>query len=234
MTTTLKVILISAAVVIVGGLAGYAYITQPVPEPSSLVSDSTPDASAGSNDTADSAGSPETLKLALTQESVAEFRLNEVLRGTPTLVIGTTNAVSGNVNVTLSPAQIVLGDIRINARTFKTDSEQRNGAIVRMIFQSDKPENEYIVFKNISFTGLPAEIIPGTPFTFTASGDLTISGQTRKTVFTGQGSIKSDNSFVGNATSTVTYGNWGISVPNLPFLANVEKQTVLTLNFVAR
>jgi len=62
--------------------------------------------------------------------STASFQIDEVLRGQPSTVVGTTDQVVGQVAVDLADlGAIQFSDVVINARTFATDAEQRNRAI---------------------------------------------------------------------------------------------------------
>lgn len=229
MTTTSKVIV--SIIVLAAAAAGIYYfvITRPVP-----VSDET--AQARITETVSETQAPSAArKLAVVPaESSASFTLNEELRGTPTKVVGTTSDVAGTVTISQDPASFAIGEILINAQTFKTDSDQRNGAIARMILESTKEENKFISFKATNVAGLPLTLTPGAEFPFTVSGNLTIKGVTKPVIWNATGTWGADGSLAGSATTTVTYGDYGVKVPDLPFLANVEKDAVLTFSFVAR
>ncbi|MCK9361170.1 YceI family protein [Patescibacteria group bacterium] len=169
------------------------------------------------------------------QASKAEFTLNEVLRGEPKTVVGTTNNVSGEIAVDPEHTdQARIGTIRINARTFKTDSEQRNRAIVRMIFKSEDDANEFIEFTPTQIVGVPTSTKAGEEFAFIVTGDLTISGVTKSTTFEGKGQFVSDTEIKGALETMVHYGDFNLAVPNLPFLANVDQDVKLLFEFVAK
>lgn len=170
----------------------------------------------------------------VSEESTAQFTLNEDLRGKPTKVVGVTHDIGGSFSVIQNPAALTIGEIKVNARTLKTDNDQRNGAIGRMILKSEDPANEFVVFKPASVTGLPATIETGVEFPFSVIGDLTIKGITKPVTFTGTGTVNADGSFTGGAKTIVTHSDYDISIPNLPFLANVDKQTELSVAVVAR
>ncbi len=166
-------------------------------------------------------------------ESQVRFSLNEKLNGKPVLVIGTTNAIEGNISI--DPLGIVsIGAIRIDARTFKTDNERRNGAIVRMILKSDQSGNEYITFKPTTIGEVPEKIIQNTPFSYTITGDLSIQKTTREVTFEATSVLKDDGSFTGTAKTTLDYTAFGITVPELSFLADVEEKTMLEIAITAR
>ncbi len=160
--------------------------------------------------------------------------LIEDLRGEPVTVVGTTADVTGEVTVDRAKlSQASIGTIRINARTFVTDSEQRNNAIRRLILKTEDDKNEFITFTATSIDGLPTSAEVGKQFPFSATGDLTVSGQTRKITFEGKAMFVSDDEISGAVQTMVHYPDFGISVPKLPFLANVHEDVMLRLDFVA-
>lgn len=167
-------------------------------------------------------------------QSTAEFQINEELRGEPKLVIGTTSQIAGEALIKQSEGvtTITIGEVKVNARTLKTDSEQRNGALARAILKSEDPENEFITFKPTTTISEPMRYT-GSNFEFSITGDLTIRGVTKSVTFTGTGKVV-DSVFSGTAQSVVTYADFGISIPNVPFVANVDKTTTLVVKFVAK
>lgn len=167
--------------------------------------------------------------------TTATFTLNEVLRGEPKTVVGTTNDVSGEIALDRQNLEEVrIGTIRINARTFKTDNEQRNRAIVRMIFKSEDDANEFIEFKPTKVTINATSTANGQLFPFSVTGDLAISGAKRPAAFEGKAQFISDTELLGSVETTLRYSDYGLSVPQLPFLANVDELVKLRLDFVAK
>ncbi len=212
---------IAIIVIALGAFAIYSYAVRPTKAPTETANEETGTAT-------DSAFHFDTKK------TVASFTLNEVLRGTPTVVVGTTSDMSGSFTAdrqALASAQ--LSEIKINARTFVTDSEQRNNAIRRFILKTEDDANEFIVFKPTEIKGLPEHANLGQSITFQISGDLTIAGVTKPVTFTGVMSFTTDNTLEGKAQTTVHYPDFGITVPDLPFLANVDKDTLLKIDFTA-
>ncbi len=225
MTTNAKLSL-GALIVAAAGIGLYFYLNRPV--------ESTP-GQVQTDVTHLETTSPDSKQLHIvSKESTVEFKLDEDLRGTRITVVGTTNEIAGDIAVQVNPGKVEIGEIKIDARTLKTDSEQRNGAIARFILKSEDPANQYIVFKPTVVEGVPATITPDQEFTAKITGDLTIRGVTKPVTFDGKGTYKADGSFVGTASTVVVYGDFGAVVPDLPFLANVEKSTTLTVNIVAR
>lgn len=223
MQKTVQSVLIAIVVLALAAAGAYAYVVRPTKAPSQ---------NAGSMEqpVPSAAGAYQIVPA----RSTASFSLQEDLRGERITVTGVTSDVSGEVNADRNNlAAASIGTIRINARTFVTDSEQRNNAIRRLILKTEDDANEFIEFKPSSITGLPASVEIGQSFPLEVTGDLTVSGTTKSVKFTGTAAFVSDNELSGSAQTLMHYPDFGISVPNLPFLANVEQDVTLKLEFVA-
>lgn len=168
------------------------------------------------------------------EESLARFTLDEVLRGEPTTVVGVTDHVSGEIALDRSKLdEARIGTIRINARTFVTDSEQRNRAIVRLIFRSETDAHEFIEFTPTRIANVPREAENGTVFPMDIEGDLRISGITHAVAFQGFARFVSDDRLEGSVETVLRYAEFGLTIPQLPFLANVDEEVKLAFDFVA-
>lgn len=168
-------------------------------------------------------------------ESKAEFSLNEVLRGVPTLVVGTSSEITGNITVhTASPAKIEIGEIKLDARTLVTDNPMRNNNIENLILKSNEPQNQFIVFEPTSVTGVPNVLISKQEFPVKILGDLTISGVTKPMTFDGKVTYSDDGILVGSASTDLTYENFGLTLPNFPFFSNVDKVAKLNISLTAK
>jgi polyisoprenoid-binding protein YceI len=165
-------------------------------------------------------------------ESQAKFTLNEVLAGQPKTVVGTTNQVAGELAISaadLSSAKI--GVITVNARTFATDSEDRDRSIKNIILDTDT--YELITFKPTAITGLSGSGAPGTPYAFQIAGNLTIRDKTVPVVFQATVTAESATRLSGTATTTINRGDFGLVIPSVPGVADVSEQVQLTIIFVA-
>jgi polyisoprenoid-binding protein YceI len=164
--------------------------------------------------------------------SSAEFVIDEVLRGSPKTVVGTTNQVAGQIAADLKDLDAAqVGTITIDARTLTTDADGRNRMLQNQILQTG--EHEYITFTPKQMVGLPETATVGQSFTFQMVGDLTIRGTTREATFDVAVTPTADNRLEGSAFTTVRYADWGVSIPQVPSVAGVEDQVDLKLNFVA-
>ena len=221
-------IMVLVLLLILLAIGSYIYITRPASAPSADIN-SKIESSTSTNSQA--------IKLTIDQaQSKAEFSLNEELRGVPTLIIGTTNQIAGEIIInTTNPSQSQIGQIVVNARTLKTDSEKRDGAIARLILKSEDPANEFIIFQPTNTTGLPTTAIaPNQELNFQITGNLTIKGVTKPVAFTAKAKLGTNNVLTGSAETTLTYADFGVSVPNFDFLANVDKTVKLKISLVAK
>ena len=127
-----------------------------------------------------------------------------------------------------------MGDIKINARTFKTDNNRRDSAIARFILKTENPENEIIIFKTTEISGMPKEIKMGEEFIFKIKGELKISGVAREIVFDAKTKLVSEKELTGSATATILYKDFGLSIPQVPSVASVEDQVILKAEIIVR
>jgi polyisoprenoid-binding protein YceI len=167
-----------------------------------------------------------------TENSKASFTVDEVLRGAPFTVVGTTDQVAGQIAFDPSnPSAAQLGTITINARTLAIDDSSRDRALGNQILSTST--YEYITFTPMSLSGLPSSVTVGEPFSFEATGDLTIKDVIRTATFDVTVVPTTDGQLQGTATTTIQYADWGVSIPSVPFVASVDKEVALQLDFAA-
>jgi len=228
-----KVLAASGAAVIVAasafGVGAYSYLrpTAPASGPVEVV----PITTMSAND-ASAFEDGSTLYAIESGASEATFTIDEVLRGSPKTVVGTTDQVSGQIAFDPSdPGSLQVGTILIDARTLQTDDSSRTRVLNNQIL--DTSQYEYISLTPTSLSGLPESVSVGVPFTFALTGDLTIRDTTRPATFDVTAMLGEDGTLTGTATSTIQYADWGLSIPSVPFVASVGDQVVLGLAFNA-
>ncbi len=167
-------------------------------------------------------------------DSEVRFELDEELFGSPKHVVGTTDQVAGDIIIDFdNPANSQVGVIRINARTFVTDNDFRNRAIRGQILQSSSDEYEYIEFTPSALEGLPTSGETGTAYEFTIVGDLQIRDVVQPVTFTATATLVDETRLEGSATTTVLRTDFGLQIPDVPSVANVTDEVLLTIEFVA-
>jgi len=169
-------------------------------------------------------------------ESRASFALEEDLRGQRITVVGSTQDIAGTVTVDLAqPSAARIGTILINARSLQTDNSMRDRAIRSRILYSAQDENEFIVFEARELGNFSADsVAPGEELRFDISGDLTVSGTTRRVSFAAEVRLESETALRGNASVTLRHSDFGLVIPDVPSVANVSDEVRLRLEFVAR
>ncbi len=165
-------------------------------------------------------------------ESEVRFKVDEVLRGEPKTVVGITNQVAGNIALDpTNPGNSQVGVIRINARTLKTDNDRRNQTINNRILQTE--QFEFIEFAPTALEGFSGEVSIGETVTFQIKGDLTIRDVTKPVTFEVTATPISDTRLEANAKSTLRHKDFGLAIPNVPFVADVSDEVQLEFDFVA-
>lgn len=165
-------------------------------------------------------------------QSEARFLINEVLNGADKTVVGVSNAVAAQIVIDpASPADVQVGTVQVNARTFITDSGSRNRAIQNLILQTNV--YEFVTFTPTAYSGLPASIAVGDTFSFQITGDLTIRDITNPVTFDVTVTVESDSRISGLATTTIDRPSYDLQIPSVPQVASVEQTLILELEFVA-
>ena len=185
--------------------------------------------------TAETAGAPAALFALVQGESSVSFELDEDMRGQRITVVGTTPDVAGQIAVNFeNPSASEVGEIRFNLRTLATNNDFRNRAIRGQILQSAQDQFEFGSFTPTAITGLPnGPIEPGQSVTFQITGDLTLKDISNPVTFDVTLSEVGEDRLVGQATATVNRTDWGLTIPSVQQVANVEEEVVLTINLVA-
>ncbi len=165
-------------------------------------------------------------------QSQVRFELDEDLRGQRITVVGTTNQVAGELSV--DPADLTatqVGVLQINARTLATDNNFRNRAIQNEIL--DTGAFEFITFTPTAVDGLPSGAAVGDEVTFTITGDLTIRDITAPATFDVAATLVSADQIAGTAGTVINRSDFGLTIPSVPNVANVEEEVELYIDFVA-
>ena len=229
MVRGVRIAIAMVAVVAIFSIGAFLYLTRGVATPSIAVQDSVAEISS-----ADASANQVVYRISQADSKV-EYNIAEVLNGADKTVVGTTTQVAGDILLDLSdPSQSQIGDISIDASTFATDDTRRDNSVARFILQSETAANEFITFKTTSITGLPtSSIAVGDTITFQVTGDLTISGTTKQATFDVTATLNSDDKLVGSAQTTVNRSDYSLTIPNVPFVANVGDVATLKISFVA-
>jgi polyisoprenoid-binding protein YceI len=171
----------------------------------------------------------------LPDQSQARFLIDEILAGSPKVVVGATSEVSGEiVGDFASPEGVAVGPIQVDMSALRTDNNFRNRAIHDAILQTGDEANRYAVFQVTGVEGLPSEVAFGTPYELTLNGDLTIHGVTRNVTFSATVTPVSETRLEGAASASMPFSDFGIQILRLPpQVASVGDTVTLEIDFVA-
>jgi polyisoprenoid-binding protein YceI len=204
----------------------------PVPEPEPAPTATAPPQEEAATEMEEKPAGSQTFVI-VAQESEARFIINEMLLGQPKTVIGTTNALSGELTVdAANPAASVIGPFQIDAGTFVTDNDNRNGAIRRFILQSN--QHQYITFNATELTGLQDAVSVGDEIEFEIMGDLTVRDITNTVLFIVTMQVVSESELRGTAATIVAREAFELTIPQVQSVANVGEEFIVEVDFVAR
>ncbi len=168
------------------------------------------------------------------EQSEVRFILDEDLRGERVTVVGATNQIAGQIAVDFAaPAASEVGVIRINVRSLATDNEFRNRAIRGQILQSSQDQFEFAQFTPTEISGLPESVTMGEAFSFQITGDLQLRDITNTVTFEVTVTPVSETRLEGSAATVVTRESYGLTIPSVPGVANVEEEVEIEIDFVA-
>jgi polyisoprenoid-binding protein YceI len=177
-------------------------------------------------------GSDQLIFQIVPDQSEARFELSEVLRGQPNTVVGKTKQIAGQLAISPNDLRATqLGKIQVNARTLATDDDRRNRAIQNFILNTNN--YELISFAPTSIKGLSGSAALGQPYSFEVAGNLTIRDVTHPVVFKATAQAETADRLVGNASTVIKRSDYNLTIPNVPFVANVSEDVTLQLDFVA-
>lgn len=164
--------------------------------------------------------------------SAVRFELDEDLRGSRITVVGQTDQVAGELAINLnSLGDTQVGVMQINARGLETDNNFRNRAIQNEILNTGN--FEFITFEPTAVTNLPDSAAVGDTVEFTIEGDLTITDKTQPATFTVTATVVSEDQITGTATTVINRTDFGLNIPSVPNVANVEEEVDLIIDFTA-
>lgn len=228
MIRSVKIGIAIAAAIAIISISAFLYLTRGVAAPTESVQ-----ASAEELTTSD-VSTNQTVYRISQDESTVTYTIEEVLNGVDTTVVGTTSEVAGDILVNADDlSQSEIGEIRINARTFATDEDRRDNSVARFVLQSESDENEFIIFQPTAITSDSVSAAVGDSVTLQVTGDLTIVGVTKSVTFDVTAALQSADQLTGSAQLSVLLTDFGLTIPDVPFVASVEDSVLLQLNFVA-
>ena len=234
MSTRLKVFL-SAAVVglaVLGGLAWYLGFFAEEPDAAS-VADAT--AALGEDDAAGDAGSGEavtdlsgTWTVEPGDATYVGYRVNEVLSS-----VGDFTAVgrSALVEGTLEAEGLTITAVTVESDLtgLTSNSKGRDGQLRKQALETNTfPQGIFTLTSPITVDAIPAE---GELFTTTATGELTIHGETQPVEIEIEGTVQGARLVI-IGSMNIVMSDFGIEPPSAPLVASIEDEGIMELSLV--
>jgi polyisoprenoid-binding protein YceI len=160
----------------------------------------------------------------VSDQSAASYHARETIvsRGVPSDAVGTTNDVSGEIQ--LESSGILRGqvtNITVDLRTLASDEARRDNFIRQNTLQTD--QYPYAEFRSTGSAG-PAVYRAGDEVTFQIPGIMTIHGQERPVVWEATAKLNGDM-LTGTATTRVKLSDFGLEPPRLAILSVEDEMT---------
>ncbi|MHA7134125.1 YceI family protein [Oerskovia turbata] len=152
--------------------------------------------------------------------SQAGYRVDEVLSGEKGTVVGRTGEVGGSLVV--SGGELVEADITVGTGAIASDSVVRDDAFRRLLETDVFPNAVFILTEPVDLTGIEDR---DEPLTVEARGTLTIRDVTEPVTVALEARRSGDGVQVSGAIP-VTFADYGVSVPELPFVKVEPSGTV--------
>jgi polyisoprenoid-binding protein YceI len=194
------VAVVALAVVLIGGPFIYIhFIEGPAPKPLAL-----PSTTSGST----GAARLPTGTWQATSASVVGYRVHEVLFGQNNTAVGRSHSVSGTIE--LNGAAVTKATFTAQMATVHSDQSQRDNQFDGRIM--DVAQFPTAQFTATSPIALNPSLTPGATINTTATGDLTLHGQTHLVTFGVKASYSSSSILI-NGSIPITFSDYGIGNP---------------------
>src|SRR5215213_481528 len=226
------------AVVFAGALAacgsstsqpGAAPTAAPAAAPTAAAADSPTAAAAPSGAT----GSARTFTI-VPEQTEASYQVQEKFlnRDLPNMALGKTNAVTGELQVSLDgkPSGKVT-KITVDLRTLTSDQSRRDSRIRTQWLESEK--YPFAEFTSTDAQGIPENYTEGQEVSFKLTGDMKIRDVTKPVTFDVKGKLEGDT-ITGSATSKILMKDFGFDPPDIAGMLTVEDGVTVTINFTAK
>ncbi|MGC4108427.1 MAG: YceI family protein [Thermomicrobiales bacterium] len=176
---------------------------------------------------ASTAGSVFTVDAASSQ---ASYSVQEVLTGQgDATALGTTNALIGTILLDDAGTPVPCSVVYVDLRTLTTDEDRRDNQVQKVLETSTYPLGTFIV---TGTEGLDGAVNDGQEHTFKLIGDLTVHGVTKQTTWDATVKVDGDT-LTGTATTTITFGDFGMDAPVFGPVASIEDEFQLSINISA-
>jgi polyisoprenoid-binding protein YceI len=168
------------------------------------------------------------------EQTEASYEVQEKFlnRALPNMALGKTNAVTGELQVSLDgkPSGKIT-KITVDLRTLTSDSSRRDGRIRTQWLESEK--YPFAEFTSTDVQGIPDSYTDGQEISFKLTGDMKIREITKPVMFDVKGKLEGDT-ITGSATSNILMKDFGFDPPQVAGMLTVEDGVTVTINFTAK
>jgi polyisoprenoid-binding protein YceI len=179
------------------------------------------------------AGSARTFTI-VPEQTEASYQVQEKFlnRDLPNMALGKTNAVTGELQVSLDgkPSGKVT-KITVDLRTLTSDQSRRDNRIRTQWLESEK--YPFAEFTSTDAQGIPDSYTEGQEVSFKLTGDMKIREVTKPVTFDVKGKLEGDT-ITGSATSKILMKDFGFDPPDVAGMLTVEDGVTVTINFTAK
>jgi polyisoprenoid-binding protein YceI len=211
--STARKLIISLVLVVLAGVAAVAIyvVVQNSRAPEALSADTE-----SSSDAFDPAALTGTWTV--TDNSVAGYRVDEVLSGQDVTVVGRTTDVSGTVEI--EGSAITSATLSVNLDSVETDNSNRDGQFRELLQTSEYPNAEFVLDETFKITeGTPAE---NNGVVFEVPGTLHVAGASAQVTASITATLAGEvTNLVGNIP--IVFADFDVEAPSLGFV-KVEEQ----------
>lgn len=178
------------------------------------------------------AGQPAALRLVLAPTgNAARYRVRERLAGQdlPNDAVGETKALTGAISFD-SNGRVIASSSKfvVDAGTFVSDRDRRDGYVRRRSLDAAQYPSIVLVPTAVSGIALPLPTSGARPFEMT--GDLTVRGVTRPTIWKGSAQFQ-DGRVTGSAATAFTFDDIKMEQPRVPVVLSVADTIRLEIDF---
>ncbi len=165
------------------------------------------------------------------EQSLATYRVAERLVGNENVAEGSTSAIAGDIIInTADTSASTVGTIVINVETFTSDSSLRDKRLRHDYLESN--HFRFVEFSTTEIGGLPDQIVEGTPYELTLTGDLTVKETTAPVTFTGPATLQGDT-LTASMTATIELATFDAGPISIAGLATSGETADLVFDLVA-
>ena len=168
------------------------------------------------------------------EQTEASYEVQEKFlnRELPNMALGKTNAVTGELQVSLDgkPSGKIT-KIMVDLRTLTSDQRRRDSRIRTQWLESEK--YPFAEFTSTDVQGTPDSYTEGQEVNFKLTGDMKIREVTKPVTFDVKGKLEGDT-ITGSATSKILMKDFGFDPPNVAGMLTVEDGVTVAINFTAK